>query len=165
MNTDLLKSKMKEYFRTISPEQLIETFEKMGYSFVEIAEPTPSAESMEDVLKKHFLRFIVANPNEDIDSWEEQNPLHLQFMYDAMSEYASIKCTEKNNHIKGWMDMHNDLTGVVRSLQLKLSIKEEAVKELMELLDRIVSSGALERAKRFDLNNSAKYLITKHKTP
>jgi len=77
----------------IAPHDLFEWFKR------QFAIPTQSGESMEDVLKKHFLRLIAANPNEGFNPWEKQNPLELQFMYYAMSEWASIKCAEKDREI------------------------------------------------------------------
>lgn len=119
-------------------------------------EPTPSVESMEDVLK---------NVQETVGDYGGEEQYSSNQAMAAMRHWASIKCAEKDREIDELKrdKLYWQLEASAKNKEL--ATKEEAVKELVELLDRIVGSMVLERAERFDLNNSAKYLITKHKTP
>ena len=50
MNIELLKKKMKHFFETTSPEELILKFEKMGYTFVEIDKSPSPVQGVEELV-------------------------------------------------------------------------------------------------------------------
>lgn len=156
-------------------ENAIKAYNPIAVPISVKTKPTPSVESMEDVLKD-----ALSKDGLGISLSTEDRILS------AMQHWASIKCAEKDREIAELRQLKevtelalSSSANTIEDMEQELSTKEEAVKELVEGLD--VSLRAMtglvrqlpvdESLADYNLDfceiaeQAAKQLITKHKTP
>ena len=94
MNIELLRTRMVSYFQNMSAEDLVEKYKKLGYSFTESPEPSPTVAGKESRnYLKEFVTWMSNNnywPKNEIPLADIDQQLSLLYKFAAASPVGGM---------------------------------------------------------------------------
>lgn len=121
-----LREKMDEYFKTVSPEQVVKDFEELGYTFSPSPHPQ-QGRTAEEVLNEHGVFSELLELAE------------MPTIVKAMEEYASIRVGEDQKIKDGLRWQRDKKQEEIEYLENKLGEEKKEIERLKISYDSAIS--------------------------